>query len=102
MATSYEQRNPYLGDPPRPWIVVRLEDKRDQTEELRVVADTGNPFELIIDPDAFRRLTHGEGMKIETNFGFMVGGWIKIVMPDFGLKLKVEAYASDVVVDSVK
>lgn len=102
MAQEAEQRNPYDGDPPRPWIIVRLAGKDGATQEFKLVADTGNPFELIIDATSMAELNHGDGPPVETNFGTLAGGWLLLAMPELGLTKKVLGHASDVVVASVK
>jgi hypothetical protein len=45
----FEQRNPYKGSPPRPWVRLRLEAADGSLQEIELLADTGNPFALIID-----------------------------------------------------
>jgi len=49
MSGSLEQRNPYKGFPGRPWVRLRLLATDGATQELELVADTGNPYAVIIE-----------------------------------------------------
>ena len=102
MATSAEQRNPYDGDPARSWILVRLADRNGSESVFKLIADTGNPFALVIDPQSTASLNHGEGPSVDTNFGQLQGAWFQLAMPELGLGQKVLGYASAEVVASVK
>lgn len=97
-----EQRYPYQGSPPRPWIVLRLMGPDGTTKEFKVIADTGNPFALVIGPDSLAQLHHGEGPQVNTNFGPLEGAWFHLSMPELGLTHKVFGYVSAEVVLSTK
>jgi hypothetical protein len=45
---SPEQRNPYKGSPLRPWVRVQLAAPDGTVRDLDLLADTGNPFELVV------------------------------------------------------
>jgi hypothetical protein len=94
MSAAAEQRNPYDGDPPRSWIVLRLVAKDGSKSEFKVIAATGNPFALVIDAQSAAALHHGDGPPVETNFGPLEGAWFKLAMPELGLTQKVFGYAS--------
>lgn len=93
-----EQRNPYKGSPPRPWIRVRLAVPDGTTEEVELLADTGNPCAIIISQAAMTRLPHGDAPGMNTNFGPLGGGWLHVCMPELGLEQDVLGFASDMVV----
>jgi hypothetical protein len=100
--TSSEQRNPYKGSPPRPWVRLRLTDKVGTAHEIEFLADTGNPFAIIITQAAMALLKLKTAPDVNTNFGTLQGGWVHIHMPDFGLDTDVIGYASDAVVNSTQ
>jgi hypothetical protein len=96
-----EQRNSYKGRPPRPWL--RLEFlARDGTRlRLDLLADTGSPYGLIVGRQVFNRLLLSDTNAINTNFGPMLGGWVRLHTTELGLVEFVQAYASDSVADAV-
>jgi hypothetical protein len=63
-----EQRNPYKGSPPRPWVRVRLTAPDQTTHETELLADTGNPCGLILSKAAMAKLKYGEAPDVQTNF----------------------------------
>ena len=72
------QQNPYKGNPERPWIRIRM-IAPDQNEcELELVADTGNPFSIIVSPDLMRDYQHRASPQVDTNFGILTGGLLRI------------------------
>ncbi len=102
MSSNAEQRNPYAGDPERSWILLRLESKDGGHKEIQLLADTGNPFALILDPDVAERLTQRVAPPVETNFGTLKGFWFELAMPEFGLTASVLGYASLAVAEAAK
>lgn len=48
IVAAFEQRNPYKGEPQRPWIRLRLEAPDGSLLEGELLADTGNPYTLIV------------------------------------------------------
>jgi hypothetical protein len=93
-----EQRNRYKGFPARPWVRVRLTALDGLHHELDLMADTGNPFALIIGRPAMVILKQRCASNISTNFGLLEGGWLRVHMPELGLDLELLGYASDSVV----
>ena len=93
-----EQRNPYKGAPPRPWVRVQLAAPDGTKRELDLLADTGNPFELIVSRNILTSFTHGAAAHVQTNFGGLHGGWFHVVVPLLGMDLWVVGYGSDPVV----
>lgn len=100
--TPSEQRNSYKGAPPRPWVRLRLMEKDGSTHELELLADTGNPFAVVISQAAMAILKLKTALDVNTNFGVLQGGWIHIQMPELGLDADVVGYASDEVVTSAQ
>lgn len=97
IVAAFEQRNPYKGKPPRPWIRLRLEALDGTRVELELLADTGNPCALIIASPSMARLKAGDAPDIQSNFGLLQGGWLQLAMPELGLTQPVVGYASDAV-----
>jgi len=74
---------------------------RDRTvAECDLIADTGCPVGVILPEDLFHRLLFREIPDIDTNFGLLVGGWLRLYMPNFGLVELIRGYGSDTVADS--
>ncbi len=63
-----EQRNPYKGRPPRPWVRIELLAPDGTPHHLNLVADTGSPFGLITDSETFERLCYEVTGVVETNY----------------------------------
>lgn len=89
-----EQRNPYMGTTPRPWLRLRFLDPTDNPLELTLVADTGCPHAAIMGQDLLDQLVRMPGRIIASNFGSLNGGWIRLAMPDFGLDLDILGYGN--------
>lgn len=102
MSVPSEQRNPYDGKPPRAWIVLRLAALDGGILELKLLADTGNPFAFVVSSGVMAKFNHGDGPHASTNFGVLEGAWFRLAMPDLGLTQKVYGFASDDVVTSTK
>jgi len=94
------QRNPYKGSPPRPWLRLRLLGENGLIRELQLLADTGNPYPLINSSANMARFKQGFSPDIETNFGRMKGGWIRVAIPGLDFGGRVLGYASDAIVAS--
>ena len=97
MKAPFEQRNPYKGNPERPWITVRLAGPDGSIAELELLADTGNPCAIIISQQQMLRLKVADAPDVSTNFGLLQGGWLQLTMPEFGLGQPILGYASDAV-----
>ena len=99
---TVEQRNPYKGLPPRPWIRLRLKEKDGTVHEFELLADTGNPFAIVISHAAMANLKLKAALDVETNFGPLQGAWVRLQMPELGLDSEVIGYASDAVASSTQ
>lgn len=99
---SYEQRNPYKGTPPRPWIRVRLLAPNGTPRELELVADTGSPSALIIGQATMTSLSQLPAATRTSNFGPLIGGVLHVHMPEVGVDQDLLSYASDTVVTFVQ
>ena len=97
-----EQRNRYLGSPPRAWITLRLATPAGKTRAWKLVADTGNPFAFVISKEAMHEYSFGAATHVQTNFGVLEGAWFRLSMAEFGLDVLALGYASEAVVSSVK
>jgi hypothetical protein len=100
--TTIEQRNSYKGLPPRPWVRLRLTEKDGTPHEFELLADTRNPFAIILSQAAMTRLKLRTAPDVNTNFGVLQGGWVHVHMPELGLNTEVIGYASDDVVSSTQ
>src|SRR5437016_14402968 len=100
VAGPFEQRNPYKGSPPRPWLRLRINTLNGTTEELELLADTGNPCAIICGQDIMTRLKRRAAPDVSSNFGLLEGGWIQLSMPELGLDQEVVGYASDTVMNA--
>ena len=99
---AFEQRNVYKGSPERPWIRIRLRAPDGSDHEFDLLADTGNPFAIILGQSALAALKHGDIANVGTNFGTLVGGWLHVRMPELGLDRTVVSYGSDAVRSATK
>ena len=102
MAGTSEQRNPYKGVPPRPWVRVRLTVLDGTTHEVELLADTGSPCAIIIGQSLMTKLKQRSAPDLQSNFGLLEGGWLHVTMPELGLDHDVVGFASDPVVVSAK
>jgi len=97
------RRNRYKGTPPRPWLRLhQLLGEDGLVQELPLLADTGCPYPLIISGRDMARFKEGFSPDIETNFGLMKGGWIRVAIPGLNFTDRVLGYANDAVVWSAK
>jgi hypothetical protein len=101
-AALSEQRNPYKGSPPRPWVRLRFSAPGGGYHEIELLADTGNPCSIIVSQKLMAKLTYRAAPDVNSNFGLLAGGWLHINMPDLGLDVDLVGYASDHVVATTK
>ena len=101
-AVSFEQRNPYKGSPSRPWVRVRFTAADGSTQEIQLLADTGNPCAIIIAQTALAKLMQRAAPDVQSNFGLLQGGWVQLSMPELGLDQDIVGFASDAVVTAAK
>src|SRR4051794_18256393 len=92
-----EQRNPYKGDPARSWIRVQLIAANGDSEEIELVADTGSPSPFVISDDRMLRLVQHPTLSMDTNFGILIGGGVRLAIADVGFDQILYGHASDAV-----
>lgn len=102
IAISTEQCNPYKGNPLRPWVCIRFTAADGSNHELELLADTGSPSAVIVGRAEMAQLKLGDALDIETNFGTLEGGWLRIEMPELGISEVVIGYGSDSVAKAAK
>lgn len=93
-----EQRNSYKGSPLRPWVRLALIAAGGEQRQVEALADTGNPCALIVSPEVMRQFNQGTAPGMNTNFGALGGGWLRVQIPEIGFDETVLAYASETVV----
>ncbi|HET6882258.1 MAG TPA: hypothetical protein VFI31_18985 [Pirellulales bacterium] len=69
---------------------------------MRLLADTGNPFAIIIGETTMERLRRRAASDVDTNFGILKGFWLRLNMPELGLEQELLAYASDAVAEAAE
>jgi len=97
-----EQRNAYQGSPPRPWIRLVVRDADGGSYEVSVLADTGNPCALIVGSKVLAQFNLGLAPGMNTNFGPLDGGWLRVQISDLAFDENVLAYGSDAVVEAAQ
>lgn len=83
------------GKPQRTWLKLDFLDRAGVEVSLELLADTGCPQAIVLNEEMFDRLARSHTRKIQTNFGPMHGGWIRLHTLDLGLVEMVEAFGSD-------
>lgn len=71
-------------------------------ETLELLADTGNPCAIVISTIAMAKLSFLAAPDINSNFGLLEGGWLRIDMPELSLDQEIIGYASDAVAGATK
>jgi hypothetical protein len=102
IAGPTEQLNRYKGSPPRPWVRLRLSIPDGITHEVELLADTGNPCAIVIAQSVMANLQHRAAPNLNSNFGPLVGGWLRLTMPELGLDQDLVGYGSDAIVAASK
>ena len=92
-----EQKNFYLGRSGRPWLKLDFLTVEGAREELALVADTGCPFDLVLAPEVFDRLSVFDLPALSTNFGELLAGRIRLYMPEMGIDRFLVALRSETV-----
>ena len=88
-----EQRNLYRGS--RPWLRLGFKALDGSVLHLDLVADTGSAAGVMIRPDLMDALRHHPCTNRSSNFGLLLGGWLRLYNPEFGLVEFVRGYGSD-------
>ncbi len=96
------QRNVYKGVPSRAWLRLQMVAAKGQVQELELLVDTGNPCAIIISADLMNEVRWREASLVDSNFGSMDGGWLRIAIPELEFDEKVLGYGNDKVVSVVK
>lgn len=82
--------------------MLRLAARDGSTQEFKLIADTGNPFAVVLSRDHLAKLSFGLTSNLDTNFGILEGTWFLLAMPEFGLNILQTGYVSSEVVASTK
>src|SRR6185369_13828878 len=96
------QRNPYRGRVPRCWISVSFTAEDGSVHERELLADTGSPCAVILGIDDLVLLSHANAQGIESNFGYLKGGWLDVSMPELGVTRQIRGFGSDIVLQAVQ
>lgn len=97
IAAVSEQRNPYKGDPPRPWIRVQLVGPAGNAVTVELIADIGSPCSVIIAESPLLNLRLAGATGMVTNFGQLKGGWLRVAIPEIQFDAHVIGYGGDAV-----
>ncbi|MBA4065038.1 MAG: hypothetical protein C0501_15255 [Isosphaera sp.] len=87
-----EQRNRYRGS--RPWLRLGFRAADGAVCHFDLVADTGSAPGLILRPDVMDRLRFLPYRNRVSNLGELVGGWVRLYNPEFGVVETVVAYGN--------
>jgi hypothetical protein len=98
MANPLEQRNGYKGVAPRAWVRVRLVAPNGSETELELMADTGNPYPLIISMALMGQFSSRQVSPRRSHFGPLIGGWLHLRIPDVNFDQQIMGFANDAIV----
>lgn len=102
MSPPLEQRNGYKGIVPCAWIRMRLVAPDGTETEVELMADTGNPYPVIIGTRLLKQVTHRREASKRTNFGLLTGGWLHLRIPDIHFDREITGYGNDAVLTSAQ
>lgn len=102
MPPAQEQRNRYRGNPEAAWLRVSIIAADGSALDLDLLADTGNPCPVIIGTRAMAQASLIPGPVVNSNFGTLVGGFVRVVIPDIGFDKQLLGFASDPAVTAVQ
>jgi hypothetical protein len=97
---SGEQRNAYKGD--RAWLRLKFRARDGAVRELDLLADTGCPRAVILSEDALAELNWWPTPAIDSNFGPLNGGWVRLATPELGLDEHIQGYTNAEVIALAK
>lgn len=100
--TPFVQRNNYKGRIPRASVRIRLAAPDGSIHEREMLADTGSPCAFILGMADQSLLAHSGAAGVNSNFGFLTGGWLELQMPELGLVQPIHGYGSDSVLQAVQ
>jgi hypothetical protein len=101
-SAPFVQQNHYKGNIPRAWIRLRLLAPDGSFHEREMLADTGSPCALILGMADLSLLAHSGAAGVNSNFGFLTGGWMELQMPELGLIQPILGYGSDPVAQAAR
>jgi hypothetical protein len=87
-----EQRNLYRGS--RPWLRLGFKATDGSVYYLDLVADTGSAAGILLRPDWMDLLRHRTCQNRPSNFGLLLGGWLRLYTPELGLVEFVRGYGN--------
>jgi hypothetical protein len=98
-----EQRNPYKGDPPRPWVTVVFQ-KADGSGKIakQLIADTGGFATIRISRSLLYKIEVRPAEIQKTNWGLAEGCWVWVEIPELGFRKQMVAYGLDNIVTAAK
>ena len=96
--TPFVQRNPYKGSLSRAWIRLRFSEPSGALWEGEFLADTGCAHEVVVGLSVLARLRRRAAMNVNTNFGWLVGAWLELSMPELGLVCPLVGFGNDRIV----
>jgi hypothetical protein len=79
--STFPLRNRFKGSPARAWVRLGIIGGDGHAKEIELLADTGNPFSVIISDRKMVQLKRRDAPDVETNFGRLHGGWVRVVIP---------------------
>jgi hypothetical protein len=98
-----EQRNPYKGRHPTPWVTLSFERADGMgTVERRLAVDTGDYADVRISSETMALVGLAAAPSQSTNFGPAIGGWVCFTIPELGIYRCTVAYATDQLVSAVR
>lgn len=97
-----EQRTVYRGEPSRAWIRLQIASPSGLVRDLNLVVDTGNPCAIIIDVETLKSMLWRESLQIDSNFGSLAGGWLRVMIPNLEYDQKLMCQGNDSIVSLVK
>jgi hypothetical protein len=62
---------------------------------LELIADTGCPFDLIVDVATITKFTGSATTSLGSTYGPLIGGWIDVFIKELGLRARVIGYGND-------
>jgi hypothetical protein len=98
----FEQRNPYKGTPLRPWVRLFLLADNGRRQEIDAFADTGNPCALIISERLFEEFNLGLAPGMDSNFGRLQGGWLRVQIANMSFDEDLLGYGNDEVIKAAR
>ncbi|MBW3543381.1 MAG: hypothetical protein KY476_24265 [Planctomycetes bacterium] len=96
------QRNPYKGRPERPWIRVRILHPARPPLDIDLIADTGSPCALIVDPLILRSYKLKDGPRANSNLGTLDGGVLHVAIPELVFEATLPSFGGSNAVETAR